>query len=436
MSRFQTKTFSLSRKKRVLILLVVILAAAALLAGLLFRDRAESALRHITYSQKKDFPHNAQANSLFVALGNELLVCTNSQVQLFSPTGTVRVKEPVTMSSPALNVAGNHAVVYDVGGKTILLFQGSELLRKLDLPGDLAILSAAVNEKGWLAVTSKEGGYKGVVTVYDPSFEAVLAIRLSSRYVSDAVVTPDCRGVYIVSPGQANGTFENTLLYYTLSSKEMPTRQVSLGSNVIRSIRCGKKCWIMGDRSLLILDSNCVVTATYHYQGRYLKMGTLQGDDYAALFLSVADSGSGGTLITVDDEGNPYAELPFTGQTLGMSAQNETIAVLTTGDLFTTTRTLEQYTSEPNQRGIRNVAVYADGAVATITSGSVGLYFPGDIEHFDNPTIPTEEERKAAEEAEARAQAEAEAQAAEGSGEEWVPAEEAPAESPPQEAPQ
>jgi hypothetical protein len=82
------------------------------------------------------------------------------------------------------------------------------------------------------------------------------------------------------------------------------------------------------------------------------------------------------------------------------------------------------------------VAVYADGSVATITSGSVGLYFPGDIEHFDNPTIPTEEERKAAEEAEAQAQAEAEAQAAEGSGEEWVPAEEAPAEYPPQEAPQ
>ena len=427
MSRFQHKTFTLSRKKRVLILLVVALAVVALLAGVLFRDRAESALRHITYSQKKDFPHNAQANSLFVAMGNDLLVCTNSQVQLFSPTGAVRVKEPVTMTSPALNVAGDHAVVYDVGGKTILIFQGNELLQKLDLPGDLTILSATVNEKGWVAVTSKEGGYKGVVTVYDPSFEAVLAIRLSSRYVSDAVVTPDCRGVYIVSPGQANGTFENTLLYYTLSSKEMPTRQVSLGSNVIRSIRCGKKCWIMGDRSLLILDSSCVVTATYHYQGRYLKMGTLQGDDYATLFLSVSDSGSGGTLVTVDSEGQVYAELPFTGQTLAMAAQNDTIAVLTTGDIFTTTRTLERYTSEANQRGIRNVAVYDDGSVATITSASVGMYFPSDIEHFDNPTIPTEEERKAAEEAEAEAQAAGEAQEATEESGEWIPETETPA---------
>ena len=207
----------------------------------------------------------------------------------------------------------------------------------------------------------------------------------------------------------------------------MPTRQVSLGSNVIRSIRCGKKCWIMGDRSLLILDSSCVVTATYHYQGRYLKMGTLQGDDYATLFLSVSDSGSGGTLVTVDDEGQVYAELPFTGQTLAMAAQNETIAVLTTGDLFTSTRTLERYTSEANQRGIRNVAVYDDGSVATITSATVGMYFPSDIEHYDNPTIPTEEERKAAEEAEAQAQAEGRSQAPAEENGEWIPETETPA---------
>ena len=394
MSRIQTTTFSLSRRQRLVILLVIFGAVAALLGTTVFRDQIASSLRHVTYSQKKDFPHNAQANSLFIGKGNELLVCTQSQVQIFSPTGAVRLKEPVSMDSPALNVSGKYAVVYDVGGKVLMVFKGSEMTQKLEMPGELTILSATVNEKGWVALTSKEGGYKGVVTVYDPSFEAVMAIRLSSRYVSDAVVTPDCRGVYIISPGQAEGAFENTLFYYTLSSREAPTRELSLGSNVIRSIRCGKKCWIMGDRSLMILDSSCVITASYDYEGRYLKMGTLQGDDFATLFLSSSDSGSGGTLVTVDDEGVAYGELPFSGQTLALAAQNETIALLTTGDLFTTTRSLEKYTAEANQRGVRNVAVYADGSVAVITSASAGLYFPGDTEHYDNPTLPTEEEEE------------------------------------------
>ena len=416
MSRIQPSTFTLSRRKRFLILLVVLAVVAVLLAGTLFRENISSALRHITYSQKDDFPHNAQANSLFIGKGNELLVCTQSQVQLFSPTGKVLVKESASMTAPALNVSGKYAVVYDVGGKILLLLKDSELIQKLEMPGELTILSATVNEKGWVAVTSKEGGYKGVVTVYDPAFEAVLAIRLSSRYVSDAVVTPDCRGVYVISPGQAEGAFCNTLLYYTLSSREAPSRELSLGSNVIRSIRCGKQCWIMGDKSLMILDSSCVITASYDYDGRYLKMGSLQGDDFASLFLSVSDSGTGGTLVTVDNEGVPYAELHFAGQTLALAAQNETIAVLTTGDLYTTTRTLEQYTAESNQRGIRNVAVYADGSIATITSASVGLYFPGDIDHYDNPDLPTEEELAEAEAAAAEAAA-AEEQSADGAAE-------------------
>lgn len=402
MSRIQP--FSLPRRYRLLILLVVFVAVAVLLAGTLFRAQIASTLRHITYSQKDDFPHNAQANSLFVGLEDELLVCTQSQVQLFSPTGAVRVKESVSMESPALNVSGKYAVVYDVGGKLLLLFHGSELTQRLELPGELTLLSATVNEKGWVAVTSKEGGYKGVVTVYDPAFEAVMAIRLSSRYVSDAVVTPDCRGVYVVSPGQAAGAFENTLLYYTISSREAPTRELSLGSNVIRSIRCGKKCWILGDRSLMILDSSCVVTASYDYEGRYLKMGSLHGDSFATLFLSVSDSGSGGTLVTVNDEGVAYGELPITGQTLALAAQNETIALLTTGDLVTTDRHMERYTTEANQRGIRNVAVYADGSVATISSAAVGLYFPGDKDHYDNPTMAVEEvQEETAEQGEAEA---------------------------------
>lgn len=390
MSKIQTLQISLSRKQRGILLLVLIVVVLGLLTATVFRETIASQLRHLTYSQKDDFPHNAQANSLFIGKGNDLLVCTQTQVQLFSPTGTAYVKETVSMENPALNVAGKYAVVYDVGGKQLLLIEGESLVQKLELSGENTILCATVNEKGWVAVTSKEGGYKGVVTVYNPAFEAVLAIRLSSRYVSDAVVTPDCRGVYLVSPGHWEGAFENTLLYYTFSSKEEPTREISLGSNVVLSIRSGSKCWILGDKSLVILDSSCVVTASYGYEDRYLKMGSLQGNGFAALFLSLSDSGSGGTLVTVNDEGEAYGVLPIEGQTLALAAQSDTVAVLTTGDIVTTTRKLEQYTSEPNQRGARNIALYQDGTAALISSAAVSLYFPADQEEHDNPTMVDE----------------------------------------------
>ena len=267
-------------------------------------------------------------------------------------------------------------MVYDVGGQQLKVIQGEKLVNKLELPAEESLICATVNDKGWVAVTSKVSGYKAVVTVYNPSFESVLAIRLSSRYISDAVVTPDCRGVYLISPGQAGGAFENTLLYYTFSSREEPTKTLSLGSNVVLSILSSGKCWILGDQSLLILDSSGVITASYDYEGQYLKMGSLQGDDFAALLLSRSSSGSAGTLVTVDDNGKEYGRLTLEGQTSALAAQGHDVAVLTTGEIITADRKLNKYRSEPNQRGIRNIALYEDGSVALVSSATVSLYFP------------------------------------------------------------
>lgn len=376
-NKLQTFQASLTKKQRVLLLVAVAAVVLGLLTATVFRSNVASVLRWMTYSQADDnFAHNAQSSSLFLGMGDNLLICTKTQIQLFSPTGTLRMKESVEMKSPALNASGDYAVVYDVGGRELRLVGDETILHSLTLPAEETFLCATVNEKGWVAVTTKVSGYKGVVTVYNRDFEPVLTIRLSSRYISDAVVTPDCRGVYLISPGQAGGAFENTLLYYTFSSREEPTRTISLGSNVVLSIRSAGRCWILGDKSLVILDSSGVITATYDYQDRYLKMGTLQGDGFATLFLSRSSSGSSGTLVTVGADGEPYGQLELEGQAQALAAQGRDVALLTTGEIIAADRKLERYTTSPNQQGIRNVAVYEDGTVALINSAAVSLYFP------------------------------------------------------------
>ena len=58
----------------------------ALLTATVFRDNVVSFFRWATYSQQNDsFSHNAQSNSLFMGLEDNLLICTQSQIQLVSP---------------------------------------------------------------------------------------------------------------------------------------------------------------------------------------------------------------------------------------------------------------------------------------------------------------------------------------------------------------
>ena len=392
-NKLQTFQASLTKKQRVILLAAVAVVVLGLLTATVFRSNVASVLRWMTYSQADDnFAHNAQSSSLFLGMGDNLLICTKTQIQLFSPTGTLRLKEAVEMKSTALNASGDYAVVYYVGGQELRLVGDETILHALTLPSEESFLCATVNEKGWVAVTTKVSGYKGVVTVYNRDFEPVLTIRLSSRYISDAVVTPDCRGVYLISPGQAEGAFENTLLYYTFSSREEPTRTISLGSNVVLSIRSASRCWILGDKSLMILDSSGVITATYDYQDRYLKLGTLQGNGFATLFLSRSSSGSTGTLVTVGADGEPYGQLELEGQTLALAAQGRDVALLTTGEIISADRKLDGYTTSPNQKGIRNIAVYEDGTVALINSAAVSLYFP-----FNGTDVAPQTEEEAAE---------------------------------------
>ena len=105
-------------------------------------------------------------------------------------------------------------------------------------------------------------------------------------------------------------------------------------------------------------------------------MGTLQGDGFATLFLSRSSSGSTGTLVTVGADGKPYGQLELEGQALALAAQGHDLALLTTGDIIAADRRLEKYTTTPNQKGVRNLAVYQDGSVALVNSAAVSLYFP------------------------------------------------------------
>ena len=82
---------------------------------------------------------------------------------------------------------------------------------------------------------------------------------------------------------------------------------------MVLSTHSASRCWILGDESLLILDSSGVITASYDYEGQYLKMASLQGDGFATLLLSRSSSGSGGNLVTVAADGTPYGSLPWMG---------------------------------------------------------------------------------------------------------------------------
>jgi hypothetical protein len=381
MSIIQTLTAKLTLRRRIALLIAFLCLVFALIASLTIRDHLGLNLftRWFTYDNENGtitFSHGARSENLFVNLDYNLLVCSDTMLQLFSPTGDSLLKEPIAFSSPAVSSNDKQAVVYDAGGQNLYVISKEKIAFSLTLPTGQYILSATINDNGWLAVTTKEDGYRSV-TVYNGSFDPVVSIRLSSCYLIDALVTPDCKGIYILTPDQSSGIFESKLLYYDLNEAETPSSQISLGNNVVLSMQTiNHRCWALSENAIFILLPSGELAAKYDYNGKYLKRASMDGNDFAALLLSTSQSGNSGTLVTVDSEGVVLGSVELEEQVLALSSSGRYVAVLTASGLHVYTKDLSEISSSNNVQGAQNLALFPDGSLFLISDELSRLYLP------------------------------------------------------------
>ena len=82
-------------------------------------------------------------------------------------------------------------MVYDAGGTDLYVYANRELVFSLTVEKDYSILSASLSAQGQLTVVTQASGLKGAVTVYDAAYQPVLGVNLSSRFITDAILSPD-----------------------------------------------------------------------------------------------------------------------------------------------------------------------------------------------------------------------------------------------------
>ena len=159
--------------------------------------------------------------------------------------------EEVTPSQPVLS-ASSSAAWSMTPAESLFLFQDGQEAFSLDVDGTL--LSARVNDSGWLAVTAQQSGYKGSVTVYNvnsTSRKEIIQLNFSSVFVADAAVSPDSKTVAVITIGQENGSFFSQLLLYPVDSSE-PSATLSLGNLAVLDLDYeAEQLWVLGEDRLL-----------------------------------------------------------------------------------------------------------------------------------------------------------------------------------------
>ena len=379
------------KKPNIFVRLLAFLVTLALLLGavaaVVYRDRLnfDSIRRWFVYrsleksdsGQTESFQYDSAGKGGYSRVGDDLLVWSTAGVRLYSSGGVEYLNESLTLNRPVADTCGSAALIYDTGGNVLHTYEDRSTSFVLNTEQGHEILSARMGPGGSVAVTTRESGYKGVVTVYSSGGHPVVGIRISTRFVTDGLLSDDGKTVAVLTVGQNEDVFESGLDLYALDG-DVPFASYSLGNNAILDLRAdGSAFWALGESSLSVARADGSAAVHYDYAGRYLKDYALEGDGFSALLLGKYRAGSGAALVTVGADGQELASLDLEDQVLDLDASGRYVAVLTAAGLTLYTKDLQLYDALENTMGARSVVLRSDGTAFLVGGETARLYIPG-----------------------------------------------------------
>ena len=370
------------KKHRVLPFLLLIAAVLAVVVFAAYRDGTgfDVLRRHFSYGSSQEsgtvqFTYDPSAKNRYAAVGDGLAVLSGTEFRVLDGRGQEVYSVPVAMENPALASGGDRVAAYDVGGTELYVADLTGELAHLTADAAEPYISVNLNEKGWMAVTAKQKGYKGGVTVYNDQLKEAFVFHSSERFVTEACVDGNCRELAAVTLGQNDSVFVSSILLYPLDSEE-PRGVWEVSDGLVVSVtERGGQFAALSDTGLAYSgkDGDGPV---YGFAGQFLREYDLGGDDFSVLLLNRYQSGSVGRLVTVDDAGQEIASLGVSEQVLGVSAAGRYAAVLYSDKLVIYNRDLQEYASLTGTDYARGVLMRADGSALLLASDSARIFLP------------------------------------------------------------
>lgn len=349
--------------------------AVVLLQNSTYLDRAR---RWLAYGDGGDegYAFAADPTNRFGQMGELLVVANQNNLQILRQDGTAYFSHQIQLSQPALDVGGDLAVAYDIGGRNMVVSAQDQVVLELMLDDGYGWISARLNEEGWLAAVSEKSGYKGSVTVYNDQQEPVFTYNSSSRFLIDARVSDDCKTVLVEALGQEDGSFCTQQITYDLSETE-PQYEALLHDHLSMDLDQIEDVWVsVSDKDISFTDKEGTLLGAFTYGDLYLRQYSLDGAGFAALLLNRYQAGSIGSLATVDETGEVIALLDVNQEVLDVSAAGNYLAVLMGNSLVIYNRELEEYSRLENTGYANRVLMEADGSALAIGGSSAFRYLP------------------------------------------------------------
>lgn len=270
-----------------------------------------------------EFYFDVGRRRVFADMGGHIAAAGTLGIQIFDAKGVETLRDAMRMDDPAIRAQSGRAIVFDIGGSAVRVFDSGQILAAFDTENRL--VSASINRNGWFCVSEQDsGGYKSAVLVYNEEGRNVYKVSVASGYVLSAELSRDNRYLAILTVSSDGGM----VIFYSLSGEEAIGTYL-LPDALILDIRFTSRGDVLAvtQRELLRIDRDGDASALYDYGGARLGGYVLDGGVVA---LHLLDYGVGyrGKLVTLSTDGRLLREYTSDKEIVAMSSGSDELAVL------------------------------------------------------------------------------------------------------------
>lgn len=376
----ELKKKKIKKKRRLLksTVSVILLAVISVIAAVMITNNGKLSLDGFkrlfnfygSFSKTAEFTFDSGFQNVFSDLNGSFAVASTVGIQVYDQSGGLSFTDIFEMSKPILCAGGDISAVYDLGGRSLKLFNFNGVTKSIATNGK--IISASLNNNGWLAVCTQEsGGYKGLVTVYDKKGNEHYKWYSASGYILSAEVSPDNGSLAVLTLNDEG----SRIVFFTMDSTYEKASCTLKGELVleIRYINGGNVLAVNKD-ALRVVKSDGTVQTINDYHEKYLAHYSLESEEYTTLVLHDYMVGDQGCILTVAHDGTVLGTLETGRRVLSISAKGNYLAVLYSDGFVIYNKKLKECAHFNDTAGTVQAIMRNDGTSLLITAHSAIVY--------------------------------------------------------------
>ena len=353
-----------------ILIIVMIVAVAITAVSLAVRGGKTGGLGALWQSitggdELRELSYENASGGVFGSVGDGFAVMAQSGLRVFDSAGGEKFTRLFNFDDPAMVTAGKYGVAWDVGGNSVIFFSEDNVIYEFET--ESRIVSASVNQSGYMCVCTEESGYLGSVTVYNPKGTDIYKWYSGQARVLSAQVRKNSE-LMVLTVGEGG----SGLVLMPLDSEE-ETARYSFAGLIIDAAFQGSDVVAVTTGSLVFLNGSLEETGAYDFAGRYLDRYKIT-DDYVALELGDYQVGGDRYVVTVDTKGEELGSALMSDEILSLDAGKDGVAVLYSGEITVYNRDMSSGAAVECAAGTESVVLRKDGSVVAAGAFSAYVY--------------------------------------------------------------